>query len=635
MPKPRGVAKKTIMNKYLIIPGLLACLLIWPHSLRAAFPGSVAEKNFLPFENIYVHTDKDIYFAGDCLFYKMYLQTNPGQTGDIHSSVFYLGLADTTGRFVVTLELYAKNATASGSILLPDTLRTGIYSLAGWTNNMLIDRSAVFSRQVLILNRFDEDIIDFVSSQRLFALEPDSLPEVKIIDLETWKHPSGIFKAEKNRFGTREMVTLQPETNALSEKIASASITVTRAESLLLNVPGALSPELEELYGTNKTTGLQQHMLLNGQGLFPAAAFPAKNQTITIKQPDYLIVPEGTGPVINGKVIEKNSNLPVSDAVVFLSAVDSMVNLQYSVSRADGSFYFLLNEYYQGKEIYLSVYNGSGDVSNVEIRLREKFVPRPFSAHKLITHHQIIPYLEEAKVFKRIQRAFPTEKYAWLPLKEPVAAVPSPIMYSRPYHKVQTRDYLALDDFFEIGNEIVPNLRLRRRNEKLEASIVNPNNRALLAAEPAFFFNGVYLPDVNNLARFSSEQIASVEVLSVPWLFGNIEFSGIVGVFSGQKQVAVPGMENYTIIQGNALHGQRSVDLNEREGEGQRPGFLPDYRETLLWMPEIELANGVPMPVNFFTSDLTGTFAVVMEGFTISGKPFSQKFFISVNKDHE
>lgn len=81
------------------------------------------------------------------------------------------------------------------------------------------------------------------------------------------------------------------------------------------------------------------------------------------------------------------------------------------MSRSDGSFYFLLNEYYQGKEIYLSVYNGAEDVSSYEVRLREKFVPRPFSASKLITHQQIFVYLEEAMVFKRIQRAVQPENY--------------------------------------------------------------------------------------------------------------------------------------------------------------------------------------------------------------------------------
>jgi hypothetical protein len=618
------------MNKYLLIFGLLAGLLITREPVQGALPGREAEKNFLPFENIYVHTDKDIYFAGDRLFYKMYLQSSPGQAGDIHSSVFYLGLADTTGRFVAQLELYAKNATYSGSILLPDTLATGIYSLAGWTNNMLIDRSAVFSRQVLLLNRFDEKVMGFVNSQRLFALEPDSMAAVEIIDLDAWKHPSRIFSAEKTHYRTREMVTLHPELSGLPESIASASITVTRAESLLQNVPGALSAG-DDIPRSGQANSRQQAMIRLQQGLFPPEAFQAINQTITIKQPEFMIIPEGIGPVINGKVFERNSSAPVSNAVVFLSALDTVVNLKYSVSQSDGSFYFLLNEYHQGKELYLSVYNGQDDVSKYEIHLREKFVPRPFSANKVITHENIFGYLEEAMVFKRIQRAVSPVNYARVSITDPSASMPAPLVYFSPLHKIHTRDYVALDNFFEIGNEIVPNLRLRRRGDHVMASIVNPNNRSLLSGEPGFFFNGVYVSGVKSLADLPSEQIASVEVLSVPWLFGNIEFSGIVGVFSGEKQVPVPGRESYTIIQGNGLNGQQVMEYNESAVDRNRPASLPDFRETLLWIPEMPLHNGIPQPVSFYTSDLKGTFAAVVEGFDVTGRPFSQVIYIIVN----
>jgi hypothetical protein len=618
------------MNKYLLIFGLLAGLLITREPVQGALPGREAEKNFLPFENIYVHTDKDIYFAGDRLFYKMYLQSSPGQAGDIHSSIFYLGLADTTGRFVAQLELYAKQAIQSGSILLPDTLATGVYSLAGWTNNMLIDRSAVFARQVLIINRFDENVMGFVNSQRLFALEPDSMAAVETIDLDAWKHPSGVFSAEKTHYRTREMVTLHPELSGLPESIASASITVTRAESLLKNVPGALSAG-DDIPRSGQANSRQQAMIRLQQGLFPPEAFPAKNQTITIKQPEFMIIPEGIGPVINGKVFERNNSAPVSNAVVFLSALDTVVNLKYSVSQSDGSFYFLLNEYYQGKELYLSVYNGQDDVSTYEIQLREKFVPRPFPANKLITHENIFGYLEEAMAFKRIQRAVSPVNYARVSVTDSSASMPAPLVYFSPLHKIQTRDYVALDNFFEIGNEIVPNLRLRRRGDHVMASIVNPNNRSLLSGEPGFFFNGVYVSGVKSLADLPSEQIASVEVLSVPWLFGNIEFSGIVGVFSGEKQVPVPGRESYTIIQGNGLNGQQVMEYNESAVDRNRPASLPDFRETLLWIPEMPLHNGIPQPVSFYTSDLKGTFAAVVEGFDVTGRPFSQVIYIIVN----
>jgi hypothetical protein len=51
---------------------------------------------------------------------------------------------------------------------------------------------------------------------------------------------------------------------------------------------------------------------------------------------------------------------------------------------------------------------------------------------------------------------------------------------------------------------------------------------------------------------------------------------------------------------------------------------IPDYRYQLLWLPEVTLASK-ETPISFYTSDVTGTFEISLEGFTDQGIPVSLK----------
>jgi len=56
---------------------------------------------------------------------------------------------------------------------------------------------------------------------------------------------------------------------------------------------------------------------------------------------------------------------------------------------------------------------------------------------------------------------------------------------------------------------------------------------------------------------------------------------------------------------------------------------IPDYRIQLLWLPNLEISSKTN-EINFFTSDVNGTFEISLEGFTNNGDPVSLKEIIVV-----
>ncbi len=591
------------------------------------FPPLMEIRN-LPEESVFVDTDRDIYFAGDQLFFKAYLVVDGHSANPLQSRVMYLSLGNEAGNQLYSLELTLDGSTAQGSIRLADTLQTAVYRLSAWTNNMLIADASPFARQLAVLNRFDPQI-------RSFILENFDIPEQGEPNLPGKVFPGPdpssaagrepivlhgdrqsarelvVLQADKQSYGPRQLVRLRIDPDRNFTGPASASLSVSREETLLLNAP-------------HMATAFAGKGERNGNG-FGEGHAPARRRE---EQPEMLILPENMGPVVSGRVVDNGTGRVRSDAVVFLSAVDSLSNLKYSRTRADGSFFFLLDEYHRGKTLHLSVFETGNFQSAPRIELREKFPTMPFFTQKMAIHPAIHAYMEELLLVRRARRAYQTEGFGLLYEEQEVRSTPPPLLYGQPTHRIHTRDYLPMNDLSEMSIEIVPNLRIRQQGESYTARMIDSRSSTFFADPPVFFLNGVWLPVIDEISGLSSEEVTRVEVLSRPWAFGSLRFPGIVGIFTMKELNQIPPHPTTKIIQGSPYRTEVRMDPDPHNGGARQ--HVPDYREVLYWEPSISLQPGQAVDLSFTTSDLPGNYVISLEGLTECGIAFSQTTTITV-----
>lgn len=120
----------------MLLPGIMLCLLCaarmdgFIDSLKNRLAAYQAER---PFNNLYVHLDKNNYLTNESIWFKAYMLTNAG----LQNKVLFVRLTDADKKIILSYQFPMYDIRAHGDILLPDTLKQGDYYFYAFTNTMV------------------------------------------------------------------------------------------------------------------------------------------------------------------------------------------------------------------------------------------------------------------------------------------------------------------------------------------------------------------------------------------------------------------------------------------------------------------------------------------------------------------
>lgn len=107
----------------------------------------------MPWEEVFVHTDRDNYTAGEELWMSAWLMDRVKGKLSENSRIIYVELLNSASRPVVQKRFSLENGNGPGLILLPDTLSPGEYTLRAYTNLMKnFPPETYFNRKLNIFN---------------------------------------------------------------------------------------------------------------------------------------------------------------------------------------------------------------------------------------------------------------------------------------------------------------------------------------------------------------------------------------------------------------------------------------------------------------------------------------------------
>ncbi len=526
------------------------------------------------YERMIIDTDREVYIAGEKVHFKLSLFQDQSFKYSGLSKYAYVMLVNESGQNLISFQVSLSNVMYYSNFLLPDTLRTGVYRLIAFTNWMRnFSQNNYAFRNLIVANRFDNNFDR----------------HIKIKTADTTVNSNGC--SENNQI---MLSPLKQEYHCGDSIIFSVRLPDSGIGNAGISVSVAENAPVGNI-NTNRYLGKP----INGDILLSRFRF----------------VPEIYQSVIQGYVL-KNS-YPVPGARILLTSPDSILSFQYVTTDDQGVFRFQLSNYYDDRKLVLKLIDQAD--SGLLIQYDNKFkVINPGIIYPFI--YQLPDYLIHSQKIVTIQKTY--FNFQQLKKAEYKRELP-PMLYIKPRSIVYPSDFVELKDMVDISLEILPSVRIYKKDKEFRIEMSNTDEQVFFKTQPLILYNGIPLDQLNQILHFGSADISRIEMIDAPWVYGELEFPGVLGIFSPDYSLDKLSIGANTLVVDNP-GPHPSIRFDELfPDNNEKPDHFPDFRQLLYWNPDLTVFHEKPVLIKFKAPQNEGVFKIVINGITNNNQPLT------------
>lgn len=467
-----------------------------------------------------------------------------------------------------------------------------------------------FGVNALVL--FDQDLNPIAERLYFHALPSDPRVDVSL---------------EKTSFKKREKVAIDLKSLALSDTIES-SIAVFLTDSLptpgqpsintYLLMTSELKGQIENCDGyfqmeePAQKEAIDNLMLTHGWRRYKSDQILRENFS-----PRYL--PELDGHLITGRVVSSNGSTPHTGRAVFASFPSRKTNPWVTISDKQGRFILETRNFSGPKELVFQ--NNSRTDSTSRIIVDNPFVPVTESQVTLqplsFTDFNATDLLKRSINMQTLNSYFPQKR---------IEATPdSSAFFGKADYTYFLDDYTRFPTMEEVLSEYIPSVLVRLRKGKYYTRVIETGiHKQLFTEDPLLFLDGVPLFDTDRIIAFDPLKIKKAEVVNRMYYLGPLAFPGIVSYSSYTGDLAGLEMDPAALVV--AYHGtleKREFYSPKYDREEKNALRRADFRNLLFWSPSVSIPPEGSRQINFFTSDQSGSYKIVIQGLSKDGIPVS------------
>jgi len=158
----------------------------------------------VPREEVYIHSDRNEYIAGEDLWLNVYLMDRQNGTPSLSSQIAYVELLNRENRPVAQRRIKTDNGFGPGHLVIPDTLSSGKYTIrayTSWMKNFLPDNC--FMKDINIYNAFSKNgFIGKLSTDNTNIESNERFPDIEEVTLNVDNSKPDILEIMINAGGT-------------------------------------------------------------------------------------------------------------------------------------------------------------------------------------------------------------------------------------------------------------------------------------------------------------------------------------------------------------------------------------------------------------------------------------------------
>jgi hypothetical protein len=165
------------MNKIRLFVVMLS-LLLTQFYLASRLHSQTAYDSLKVIEKVYLHVDRDSYYAGDNIWFKAYLIDALDRLFTDHSSNLHVELISPFSKIISNRIIRLEGGIGNGDFRLPDDIKSGRYKIRAYTNYMRnYGDQLFFNKEILVINSSDSsrisDKVKYVENKIQVGLFPE------------------------------------------------------------------------------------------------------------------------------------------------------------------------------------------------------------------------------------------------------------------------------------------------------------------------------------------------------------------------------------------------------------------------------------------------------------------------------
>lgn len=441
---------------------------------------------------------------------------------------------------------------------------------------------------------------------------------------------------DKETYGNRSRVNVDVRSQNIANR-ASASIAVYKIDSLQQFDDMKLGDYL--LLGSDLKGSIESPSFYFSKDKDAAAAidnlmltqgwrrFDWKN-ILQDKAPSLVYEPEIKAHIVNAKIIDVRNGLAAEGIECYLSVPGTRAVFLCNVSNDSGHVKFEMRNMYGAAEVIAQTNSLRDSVYRIDVQnpFSEKYTNDSLARFYLPVNNPST--LTEQSVATQVQNIYTGDRQRQFT----DAGFDTSMFYAKPDLSYLLDNYVRFTTMEEVLREYVQLVNVRKRGGKYHFDIYDNNSQRMLATDPLVLLDGVPVFDMDKMIAYDPLKVRQLDVLTRRFYFSHSVYDGILNFVTYKGDL--PGYEldpKATVFDYESLQSQREFYSPKYETDVQAASHLPDFRNVLYWSPSLKLSNAKAAKVEFYTSDKTGKYVVVVQGIDADGKCVSGTHYFEVN----
>jgi hypothetical protein len=418
---------------------------------------------------------------------------------------------------------------------------------------------------------------------------------------------------------------------------ANLSVSVYRTDSLAKTPMATIFPYLALTSDLNGTVESPEYYFSNDAAVKEATdnlmlthgwrRFDWKK--LLAKKYSFDHVPEFRAHIVKGTVTNSDGT-PVKNILAYLASPSKLVHLNAARSNAKGEVNFEMNDFWGQRKLI-------GQLNRETDSLLTITISDPFSKENnvVMPPFSILQNVEADLQLRSI--SMQVQDIYYRDLGDRIVNKPkndSTSFFGKADKTYNLDDYTRFPLLEEVMREYVPDVFVRKRRDGFHFMMVNTLWNKMFEGEPMVMLDGVPVFDLDKMMAFDPRLVKRLEVIPRYFYLGPLRINGVVSYSTYQGDLQGFELDPKAVVldyEGLQLH--REFYSPKYEAGKQRNSRMPDQRFALYWEPIVLTDEKGNKTLEFFTSDVSGKYIVVVEGITAEGQSGSGTASFTVNNE--